>query len=204
MSSSIQDLLETPLMRQGCPDKAIILDEVEGDLRWKRLRLWNLSALKPRLLPWIVLNPAGSPAVREPAPLPRKGAGWCMAMLSWRWGFDGFVTYNVFPFADPDPKTLARFERERGSEPIERTYELIAQDASPHEAAIAAWGSAGPPSTAGYVMKLLRSIETARGAALNLWCVGVNGDGHPRHASRLSHDTTPHRYDGRSSLAGRC
>ena len=194
MSSDVTGILKSPLMRDGRPDNAIIQDSFDGCLRWKRLRLWNLYSKEPRLLSWIVLNPAGTPGNDVPTPLPRKGAGWCMAMLSWRWGVDGFITYNVFPFADPKPATLARFLREHGKEPIKRTHALIARDIAPNDAAMAAWGSAGPPSTADFVANLLQRIDDEKGWPLNLWCLKTNHDGNPRHASRISHGTRPEPF----------
>ncbi|MGX5723093.1 DUF1643 domain-containing protein [Shinella zoogloeoides] len=194
-------------MRPGAPDNALITTYyLANGVRWKRTRQWSaFGDPTSKILPWIVLNPAGNPTAKHDEeqliPLKRKGAGWAMAVLAWRWGFDGYTAYNVLPFETKRPADLPAVVKLRGREIVETTHSLVASDLECTDAVIAAWGSSEQRLVAPFVCNLFKTVRRTRRLPLEIWCIAQNASGTPRHPSRISHQLMPVRYATLPSLA---
>lgn len=204
---SVNEMLTAPQIRPGAPDNALITTCYLADgVRWKRTRQWSaFGDSTAKILPWIVLNPAGNPTAERDdgqlLPLKRKGAGWTMSVLAWRWGFDGYAAYNVLPFETKRPADFAAVIKLQGRNLIDASHALIATDLECTDAILAAWGSSEQRLVAPFVCDLFKMVRRTRQQPLEMWCIGQNAGGTPRHPSRISHQLMPARYATSPSLA---
>ncbi|WP_157999619.1 DUF1643 domain-containing protein [Allomesorhizobium alhagi] len=158
----------------------------------------------PLILPWIVLNPAGNAANEncgKPFPFVRRGAAWTMAVMSWKWGFSGFITYNLFPFEHGDPKEIKEPIRRRARD-ILASYKKIASDIAQFDSAILAWGSELKRETDEFAPRLMEQIALMRPSPLIKWRIGQTATGYPFHPSRKRHDSRPERIPENGGGAG--
>lgn len=197
---SVSDLLAKGGVRNGVPpDRGYVFDELVSEgVRWKRLRQWsNFDTPEVRILPWINLNPAGNPHRRtnDVQPFERPGAGWNMVVLSWKWGFDGCVSYNAFPFEEKSPRNLRYLLSNSGDATLVQCNALIAREIAFFDAAVAGWG--GNDQARIYAPRLvgaIRSEVSKHAGNFDLWCIKKNDDGSPKNPTRTSHGVKPQRF----------
>ncbi|MCE7028639.1 DUF1643 domain-containing protein [Jiella avicenniae] len=197
---SVERVLRSPEMRRGNgPDRGIVSDYRLNDIaRWKRIRQWSrLDDPKAVLVPWVSLNPAGNTISHQLQPFKKRGVGWNMISLSWRWGFDGCIAYNVFPIENGNPKILEDWVSSASQDLILESYAKIAADISRFDAAITSWGrNRHARRFAQILLECIRIARSESSSSLGLWRIGVNADGSPRHPGQgTRHDWLPERYD---------
>ena len=193
---SVRHTLELRQLRDGTPpQRGLTADKkLASTIRWRRIRQWDrIDDECANLLPWINLNPAGNEF--QQGAFKKGGTGWNMVALSWRWGFDGCIAYNVFPMEDRDPDALDNWFSSSAQEFIHAANSLISEDLRTFDAAIAAWGT--NKHARRFVPALLKEVQAKRfeeSPTLDLWCLKKNSDGSPKHPARISHSLFPERY----------
>ena len=181
--------------------------------RWALRRWWFTHELYDGLiLPWIMLNPSYGDGEIDDLTLQR------IIGFSWRWGFDGILVVNLFPYRSPKPSALQewlRWDQRRDWDARDALWENQAHVAGllrPFDAAMAAWGSPGGSlgwTTALAADSMLDAIndpdaEAGRSAVLKLFCLGETAAGDPTHPMargrhRVPDDAVPvplRRYPG--------
>jgi hypothetical protein len=145
----------------------------DGVYRHALWRFWTHER-RPRIALWIGMNPSTAddqcddPTVRREIDFSRA------------WGYRAYCKVNVMDYRATSPADL----RKPGVRPCSDSnmwyISTLAQRADIH---IAAWGRIAKP---------LKTFATSVALALNehqLWCVGVNQDGSPKHPLYLKADT---------------
>lgn len=142
-----------------------------GKYRFRLERIWN-SRL-PRC-PWGCLNPSIANAEIDD-PTVRKITGFTA-----RWGYGGFVLFNVMALRATDPRDLLRDPDPRGSgnEPwrIAQWCAAVSPDAP-----VLAWGAIHKRLRP-FAIEVLAAIPDAR-------CLGYTQGGDPRHPLMLPYAT---------------
>ena len=194
MTSIVSTLHQAGHTRSAqAPVCGVVTDfRLSDDARWKRVRQWSrIRDNTVNILPWINLNPAGN-SVEDSQDIQRfkrGGTGWNMIVMSWRWGFDGCIAYNVFPYEDRDPENIENWLNPEARQKISVANSFIAKDIESFDGAIAAWG--GNRTAISFVPALVKAIQSERRHPLALWCIRENSDGSPKHPARVSHDEKP-------------
>ena len=183
--------------------------------RWSLRRWWGFGEDRPDaglVLPWIMLNPSHGDSDLDDLTLHR------IIGFSWRWGFDGILVVNLFPYRSPKPSALQEWLR------WDQRQDWNARDAlwanqthvagllRSFDAAMAAWGSPGGSlgwTTTLAAESMLDAIndpdaEPGRLAVLKLFCLGEAAAGDPMHPMargrhRVPDDAVPvplRRYPG--------
>lgn len=117
---------------------------------------------------WIMLNPSTASAFDDDATIRR-----CRT-FSQRAGYAGLTVVNLYALRSTDPKALwTRTEAERIG-PLGDQF--IAEQAGTRTDAIAAWGAHGARNERGQ-----RVADTLAQVGVTLHCLGVTGNGQPRH-----------------------
>jgi hypothetical protein len=137
----------------------------------------ELLADKPVM--FIGLNPSTADETRLDATLTR------ILRFSLAWGFNGFIMLNLFGYRATNPRELRRIPDPAGPE---NDY-WIEDSASKAELIVVAWGTLG---------RFRDRAETVAGrlSARKLYCVGVTGDGSPRHPLYVRSDAQPMPWHG--------
>lgn len=153
-----------------------------GGYRTELLRVWDMNC---ETCAWICLNPSTADANHDDATV-RKIIGF-----SQRWGYGGFVLFNVMSLRSTDPKALLTHPDPRGPD---NSPEWIARRCAEVSAdpPIVAWGAIHrrfEPWAAG----LLQVLGPCR-------CLGKTKHGHPRHPLMLAYSTRIIRWEGRLRL----
>ena len=187
-----------------------------GTYRWSLQRSWHGGAPGTgTILPWIMLNPSTADATVDDPTLKR------IIAFSWRWGFDGLLVVNLFPYRSSKPTELREWLRwDERQDWHARDQFLSGQRRAAarldgFDAAMTAWGS---PSgrlyhntkfAADQLVDTINDpvgerIRPPRRAALRLFCLGETGAGDPTHPMargrhRVPDDAVPvpvRRYPG--------
>lgn len=152
--------------------------DVDRIYRYSLHRMWgggSLSDWKTAL--WIMLNPSTADEhVLDPT-LRR------VESFSRRFGFDGFEVANLFAYRSTDPDSIWK-ESLCGMDVVgPDTDDHLRQAAKRANRIIVGWGRhATAPGRARSVLSLLRHYD--------LWCLGTNQDGSPKHPLYLASATT--------------
>ncbi|MCR6656636.1 MAG: DUF1643 domain-containing protein [Opitutus sp.] len=129
-------------------------------------------ALPRRRAMWIGLNPSTADESQLDPTLRR------IRDFTTTWGYNGFVMTNLFAFRATDPKVMKAQPDPVG---IENDRVLI-ETAKSCDLIVAAWGAHGSHmDRASAVLKLLQG--------LNVHCLGITQEGHPRHPLYLKRAT---------------
>lgn len=139
--------------------------------RYKLTRVWDKS--KP-VIGWIMLNPSTADEEKDDNTVRRVG------IFSRDWGFGGFTVRNIFSLRSTDPALLYTHADPIGPENDEVLEKLYGEC----DRIMIAWGTHGKFSDrAKQVASLLWDNE--------LWCLGTNADGSPKHPLYLKGNTKP-------------
>jgi hypothetical protein len=101
------------------------------------------------------------------------------------WGYDGYVICNVYDLVSTDPDGLWS-----DPAPVSPANDSYLQGLATLPLVVVGWGKNATRERALHVERVLR----AGGA--ELWCLGVNGDGSPKHPLYLAHTTPLQRWPG--------
>lgn len=133
----------------------------DGKYRYLLTRRWALTGTH---CVWLMLNPSTATASEDDNTVNR------ITGYSRRWGHAGLVVVNLFAVRSTDPKLLATIPDPVG--PVNDT--IIRQVCRPGTQIIAAWGAHGTRfGRAAQVVKMLDGVD--------LSCLGVTGNGQPKH-----------------------
>lgn len=145
-----------------------------GRYRYELIRQWGPTA---KLCRFIMLNPSTADATEDDPTIRR-----CIAFAK-AWGYDGIVVHNLYAYRATNPAELVNADDPIGDE--NRNY--LASDG--FEFTIAAWGSHPAASIwwHGYPYAWQKTILRNRA----LHCLGVNGNGSPKHPLYLAASCTP-------------
>ena len=158
--------------------------DVSNRYRYALCRVWNAELQR---IMFIGLNPSTADEHRDDPTL-RRCLGFAKA-----WGFGSLFMLNIYAYRATDPRELATAPDPVGTENLRwlKHYHF-------HESnkTVAAWGSQyGIDDHLAKVLSLRRNGDT-EGETMgdNLWCLGVNNDGSPRHPLYIKADTELVRY----------
>jgi hypothetical protein len=141
-----------------------------------RYRLWRTMRLEGPTVLFIMLNPSTADDLTNDPTIER-----CERRAKY-WGFGVLEVVNLFAWRATDPGELLHAVEPVGSE-NDATILTASQNA---DAVICAWGKHGAlHNRAKNVLKLLR------GANIVTQCLGVNGDGSPKHPLYLPYTQQP-------------
>lgn len=131
--------------------------------RYELRRTWDATQ---GLVCWVMLNPSTANADEDDATIRR-----CMAFAR-DWGYGGIVVRNLFALRATDPRELRRHPHPIG--PRNDRY-LLARPTSV-AVTVAAWGA---DPAAWNRTEAVRFLMATTGT--ELWCLGTNRDGSPKH-----------------------
>lgn len=121
---------------------------------------------------FIMLNPSTADAFTEDPTIRR-----CMGFAK-TWGHSGLVVGNLYALRATNPKELWKADN-----PIGRNNDYwLKQMMSETKDVVCAWGNNAQPDRA------REFINIARELYVNLWCLGINKDGSPRHPLYIKAD----------------
>ena len=143
----------------------------DGVYRYQLDRVWKTGLSE---VAWICLNPSTADAETDD-PTVRKIVGF-----SERWGYGGFVLFNLFALRATDPRELLRHPDPVGpNNQIQEIAERV--KAVGPDPPILAWGRLD--------MKFVdRAMEMACALGESR-CLGYTSEGHPRHPLMLAYKT---------------
>lgn len=161
-----------------------------GRYRWSLSRQWAQDVRTP-WVGWVMLNPSTADASIDDPTIRR-----CID-FSRRWGYGGLAVRNLFNIRATDPDELLKARA--GGVPLVcenddwrgdrwASDDLYLGMAEVCPLIIVAWGAhpaAQVDDRASYVLKLLMSTRS------RIACIGITGDGHPRHPLYRPRSVTP-------------
>jgi hypothetical protein len=144
--------------------------------RYSLWRTWDLQ--KGRVL-WIMLNPSTADEV-ELDPTVRRCIGFAKA-----WGYGGIEVCNIFALRSTDPKVLYSHP-----DPVGPDNDDAITNSADAARVVAAWGVHG--ALRGRGAELAKMFD----GVVNLECLGVTKDRHPKHPLYVSGATELRPYKG--------
>lgn len=149
----------------------------DRDYRYMLTRRW---APGPTIC-WVMLNPSTADAFQADPTIKR-----CIS-FSQRAGYAGLAVVNLYALRSTDPSALwARKEAERIG-PLGDQF--LTEQAGGRTSIIAAWGTHGGRNERGQHV-----ADTLAQAGVTLLCLGVTGNGQPKHPLYISSDTQLEPY----------
>ena len=130
------------------------------------------------LVGWVLLNPSSHD--REIQPTRHRCVGFARA-----WGYAGIVQRNLFAFRATDPRELLTAEDPFGPENADYLARVGTEALT-----VAAWGSSP-------AVRLAPIIPSG-----DLYCIGINRDGSPRHPLHAPATSTLRRWPTGRPLDG--
>ena len=142
--------------------------------RYSLSRDWEMGN---KMIVWIMLNPS----IGDEKVLEQTTAG-CMKR-SQMWGFSGMIVVNLFALVATKPEILKKTPGAIG--PLnDFMISTTVSNVTEGDRIVAAWGSHG--KHLGRDQEVLNLLE-----GRDLYCLGVNKDGTPKHPLHVSHSTPP-------------
>jgi hypothetical protein len=102
-------------------------------------------------------------------------------------GFGSVVVWNLYAYRATDPSQLRLVADPVGPDNEKWIRHALGECARYSGIAVVGWGSAGPDNP----QSILRIHAIAREAGVDLHCLGVTKDGHPRHPLYVSYASIP-------------
>jgi hypothetical protein len=148
-----------------------------GTYRYSLERDLTRSLLQDKgLIVWVACNPSIARETTNDPTIRREIA------FSERWGYSRMRKLNIFALRSTDPRGLIGHEDPVGPDNDRYILEGVADS----QMIVVAWGSFSSEGRAAKVLELLKGRE--------LFCLGTNIDGEPKHCLYLSSDLTPIPY----------
>ncbi len=144
---------------------------------------YQLSGGGERQVAWCMLNPSKAGTVWEGVVLSDPTANK-IARFSRDWGYDGQLIVNAYGLVTTDPAGLWRHPN-----PIGPDNDAHLATVATMPLIVVAWGAHAKPARVRQVVDIL----TSYGA--ELWCLGVNLDGSPRHPLYLPYSSKLQRWN---------
>lgn len=158
-----------------------------GRYRWSLTRIWNEKP-DARLVGWNALNPSKADAKINDPTIEKEIA------FSQRWGFDGLVKTNLYPWRETSPRKL--FEASKNHNILGNSIMSLSEivgiflQNNPVEFVVCAWGTNANPKYARRIASRgAEFTELALAAGIRLFCLKKNKDGSPAHPLYLPPDT---------------
>ncbi|KLO31901.1 hypothetical protein ABW16_01850 [Mycolicibacter heraklionensis] len=149
-----------------------------GLYRYELIRRWGAG----KLVEFIMLNPSTADAAADD-PTIRRCMGFARA-----WRYDGIIVRNLYAYRSTDPRGLVAIDDPIG--PRNREF-LTAGGAG---LTIVAWGS--HPAASHWWHNCHGDVTDTAGALRQreLWCLGINGNGSPKHPLYIPGRVAPRRW----------
>jgi hypothetical protein len=144
----------------------------DGVFRYTLGRRWSDG---PRRVVFLMLNPSTADANIDD-PTIRKCVGFAK-----RWGYDALTVVNLFAFRATKPADLKRCGFQVGPENLFH----ITRSAEEAERVVLAWGANANP----HDIWAARVVSELQRACVKLSCLGLCGNGSPRHPLMLAYET---------------
>jgi len=149
-----------------------------GRYRYSLSRMWEPSK---GVVLFCMLNPSTADGMKDD-PTIRKCIGFAQ-----RWDFGGLWVVNLFAFRATDPQELKRAQK-LGVDIIgPKNSDALTEAAQGADRVVLAWG-AHAVSWKPYAEKVTTLFREAR-PEFTPWCLGVSGEGLPRHPLMLAYST---------------
>lgn len=146
----------------------------DGRYRYKLWRIWDES--KPKIL-FIMLNPSTADA-NEDDPTIRRVKEFAKS-----WGYGGILIGNVYAIRATDPKQIKEAENPCGAVNKMCLHEMAKQA----KTIVFAWGA--------YNFEVTGKPNLPETILLkNVWCLGKNKDGSPKHPLYLAKNAKLERF----------
>ncbi len=131
-----------------------------------------------------MLNPSTADAVADDPTITR-----CMDFAK-RFGANKLIVVHLYPFRATDPKDLlAAFSKGVDVAQWERNSAHVFEAATMASmGCVCAWGTNAPAGTGWRMWYVLKS------ASAEIWCLGTNKDGSPKHPLYLKRETSLQRW----------
>ena len=152
--------------------------------RYRYVLRRDLGELAPRhdgSVVWVMLNPSTADASQDD-PTVRRCIGFTRA-----WGYGSLAVLNLYAFRATDPRIMRAMSADVRVGPDNDAW--IARVVAEGALVVAAWGAHAEWS---------RAREVAAIIGRPLHCLGVTGDGHPRHPLYVRADTPPVPFEVRT------
>ena len=182
------DQLRAPAIRsiEEWPGKHLVRSrdaEIWDNMRISLFRGF-FEGLCINVLPWMMLNPSKADSRVDDPTMHR------VEYFSWLWGFDGCVVMNVYPFRSPSTLELRSWLKgdTLAHEIINRTR--VDDILTPYDALMIAWGSL-PGDIGARVANDAKRILAPRAGSIELFCLGTNQDGNPKHPMARGKNRVP-------------
>jgi len=138
---------------------------------------------------WIMCNPSTADAEQDDPTIRR-----CIR-FSRRWGFGSLIVVNLFALRATDPAVVERTIKQRGllaAVGVHNDYHVL-RAAQSAELVVAAWGALLQPWTLerGESIRQRLAAPLRRDERRELWCLGKNSDGSPKHPLARSKARVP-------------
>lgn len=155
-----------------------------GTYRYELIREWSTSELAPDTVKegqvvFCLLNPSTADAVKDDRTITR-----CVGFAQ-DWEYSRLVVVNLYAYRTPNPDDLPNC-----SDPVgESNDKYILKYAKDAALFVVGWGTKIPTRIRqNDVLDMLRSYN------IEVYALGVNDDGTPKHPSRLSKNAVPRPY----------
>ncbi|QRY48122.1 DUF1643 domain-containing protein [Mycolicibacterium boenickei] len=147
-----------------------------GRYRYELIRRWDDGPL----LEFVMLNPSTADASLDDPTIRR-----CIAFAK-AWGYCGIVVRNLYALRATNPQVLLNYS---GDAYGPRNDEFIVSNVA--DCTIAAWGS----HAATLWPETLDTIKILDACRPQLFCLGVNANGSPKHPLYVPSSRTPVRWE---------
>lgn len=160
----------------GAVEPSAVISEC-GRYRYELRRVWDPTG---PLLEFVMLNPSTADADADDPTIRR-----CIAFAK-AWGYGGIVVRNLFALRATNPQALLNYS---GDSYGPRNDEFIGKNVA--HCTIAAWGA----HAATLWPETVDTIHILQNCRPQLFCLGTNANGSPKHPLYVPSSRTPTRWE---------